>query len=72
MHRLALISNYNGRRPSSLFGKIIRISEHVVHVQLENGRFIAFHKGDVISSDKLTFEGEEVELIVNRSVQAVL
>lgn len=71
MHKLVLISNYNGRKPSSLFGRIIRVSEHVIHVQLNNGRFIAFHKGDVLSADKNAFEGEEIELIVNRSVQVV-
>ena len=61
-----IISNYNGRKPSSFLGRITRVSGDIVHVQLSNGRFIAFHKSDVMLSSKAA-EGQEVELMINRS-----
>lgn len=62
-----IISNYNGHKPSNLLGRITRVSGDIVHVQLNNGRFIAFHKSDVMLSNKAT-EGQEIELMINRLV----
>lgn len=70
MKKLLVISNYNGHKPSFLKGRIMRISGDIVHVQLESGRFFSFHKEDALA-DKMVCEGEELELVVNRSVQAV-
>lgn len=70
MQRLVVASNYKGRGFSQFKGRIIRISGSIIHIQMENGRFIAFNKDCIFSGNEIQIEGEEVEVLVNRQVPA--
>lgn len=70
MKHLAIISNYNGRSPSTIRGKVTEIANGTVHVRLDTGRLFMFRSEHAMESTANVIEGDELELTINRSVQA--